>query len=209
MDRHEYINYLISLDLKGINKDLRDKKTYDSLSELGITEAFKGFTKEEQYFIAAFIKKYRHIFYVELIRRVYGIEIWKRVDNYGGDVKRINWEYHKYFFHQYVGPFFYINGEIKALTIDLTDGKFDEEFINHKASHFEFFNRFNIDPELDYGNFPRGRVIFNNKTNQFYLYVDKDLIDKKEIIKEIKKLYNFTSDNIVIKVDSHYSHDSF
>ncbi len=207
MDRHEFIEFLISLNLKGISKDPKDEEVFFDLFEKGIEEAFKGFTKDEKLFIASFLTKYPHIFYVELIRRVYGVEIWKKVKNYYGDIKKINWEYHKYFYHQYVGPFFYINGQIKALKMDYTDGNFTDEFINHPTSHFDYFNLYNLDSTLDYGNFPRGRVIFNNETNEFYLYIDKELLDKKEIINGIKKLYNLTSSNVLILKDEHYTHD--
>lgn len=206
MNRHEFIDFLKSLNLQNVPKE-PSKEDYEFLVKMGVVEAFAGLTEQEKKYAGSFIKACPNIYYVELIRRVYDIEIWKKVKNYGGDVKRINWEYHKYFFHQYVGPFFYINGEIKALTMDYTKGKFNEGFINHSTSHFDFFNQINTDPILDYGNFPRGRVIFNNNTSEFYIYLDKEFFDKKEVIENIKKIYNLTSSNVLLKKDEHYEHD--
>ena len=62
-----------------------------------------------------------------------------------------------------VGPFFYIDNQIKALIIDISKGEVIGDFINHPVSHFKFFNSFNNDQDLDYGNFPRGRVIYNKR----------------------------------------------
>ena len=207
MDRHEFIEFLRSMELKDVPNEPNDRSDYEELISKGIVEAFKGFSEDEKKYAASFIKKYPNIYYVELIRRVYGIEIWKKVKTYQGDVKRINWEYHRYFFHQYVGPFFYIDGQIKALTMNYTNGKFDEEYINHPESHFDFFNSFNLDEEIDYGHYPRGRVIFNNLTNEFYIYVDRELFNKKEMIESIRKIYNLTGSNISLKKDAHYKHD--
>ena len=207
MDRHEYIEFLLSLNLKGVSKDIASESAYIELSEMGIKEAFESLTLEEKYFVAAFIKLYPHIFYVELLRRVYNVEIWKKQILYSGDVKRINWEYHKHYFHQWVGPFFYINNKIYELKADITEGKFDDAFINHPESHFDFFYQYLYHLGDDYGEFPRGRVIYNNQINEFYIYIDKSLVNKKEIINRVRTLYNLTSDNVVVKCDEHYKHD--
>lgn len=207
MDRHVFIRFLKMLSLKGVPEEPTDND-YKSLKSRGVVEAFIGLTDQEKCYAGAFINNYPNIYYVELIRRVYKVEIWKKVKKYSGIIKRINWEYHKYFFHQYVGPFFYIDGEIKSLKMDITEWKISDEFINHPMSHFDFFNQINFDPLLDYGNFPRGRVIYNNKTNEFYLYINKELFEKKEIIEKIKKIYNLTGNNVRILKDEHYTHDN-
>ena len=205
MNRQEYILFLVNLGNKGITGDSKDEVAYFDYCEKGITEAFNGFSKSEILFIAAFLKEYPHIYYVELIRRVYGVEIWKKVDNYQGDIKRINWEYHKYFHHQYVGPFFYIDNEIKAFKTDVSEGNIQDDFINGPISHFDYFKSLGIDD--DYGHYPRGRVIYNNKTNEYYLYIDKSLSKNKEIIDSVMNEFNLYKLNVVIKTDSHYTHD--
>ena len=207
MDRHGFIKFLKSMELKDIPDEPKGDADYKELVNKGVVEAFKDLTNDEKHYAASVIKLYPAIYYNQLARRVYGVDISKRIENYTGDIKKINWEYHKYFFHQYVGPFFYIEGKFKYLKMDINDGKFDEQFINHPSSHFDFFNSFNSDDTIDYGFYPRGRVIFNNFTNEFYIYVDNVLFNKKELIEEIKRIYNLTGNNNIVMKDSHYKHD--
>ena len=62
MNRQEYIQFLINMELKGINKDSKDENAYDDFCKRGIKEAFRGFSKDERSFIASFLKKYPHIY---------------------------------------------------------------------------------------------------------------------------------------------------
>ena len=109
--------------------------------------------------------------------------------------------------NKFVGPFFYIDGKLVALKIDIDEGEKTGDFINHPKSHFDFFNEIKIDPLDDYGHYPRGRVVYNSKTRQFYVYVDRTIIHKKEVIKELLKIYNLDK-GAVIKADSHYTHNN-
>ena len=206
MDRREFIKFLKSMELKDIPDEPKGDADYKELVDKGIVEAFKDLTNDEKHYAASVIKLYPAIYYNQLARRVYRVDISKRIENYTGGIKKINWEYHKYFFHQYVGPFFHIEGKFKYLKMDINDGKLDEQFINHPSSHFDFFNSFNLDDSIDYGFYPRGRVIFNNFTNEFYIYVDNLLFNKKELIEEIKRIYNLTGSNNIVLKDDHYIH---
>ena len=58
----------------------------------------------------------------------------------------------------------------------------------------------------DYGNYPRGRVIFDNFHRKFIVYLDKAL-DKKEIKESIKLTYCLEEERTVFKRDAHYTHD--
>lgn len=106
-----------------------------------------------------------------------------------------------------VGPFFYINNQIKALTIDISKGEAIGDFINHPISHFEFFNSFNSDQDLDYGNFPRGRVIYNKRTQLFIVYLDASLL-KKDIKQLLINKYKLKGEKVVFRYDSHYQHNA-
>ena len=108
---------------------------------------------------------------------------------------------------RFVGPFFYIDGGIVALKISLEEGERIGDFINHPKSHFDFFNEIKMDSLDDYGHYPRGRVIYNAKNNQFIIYMDKRIIHKKEVINELLKIYNLDK-NFVIKGDKHYTCDN-
>ena len=106
----------------------------------------------------------------------------------------------------YVGPFFYIDGKLYSLKISLDKGEDNGLFINHPTSHFEFFNK--IKPGDDYGHYPRGRIIYSKRNNNFYLYLDKSLVHNKTLIKEITKEYNLAYSDVVLGKDAHYKHNN-
>ena len=107
---------------------------------------------------------------------------------------------------RYVGPFFYIDGKIKALKVDVNKGEKIGAFINHRWSHFSFFNSFNTDPDDDYGYHPRGRVMYSIKRKIFIIYIDRDL-DKDDIKQMILETYGLINEKVVFKRDSHYTHE--
>lgn len=82
--------------------------------------------------------------------------------------------------------------------------KHQSHFINSPVSHFKYFSFLGIDD--DYGHYPRGRVIYNNRTNEFYLYIDKDYKKNKKVIENVMKLFNLCSYNTIVKTDEHYIH---
>ena len=59
-----------------------------------------------------------------------------------------------------VGPFFYINKKLYTHSVAVKDFKNDERFYNDPISHFDYFNSLGIPG--DYGNYPRGRVIYDS-----------------------------------------------
>ena len=106
-----------------------------------------------------------------------------------------------------VGPFFYINEELKSLLIAIKDVKPINGFINHEMSHFTFFNRFNHDELDDYGHYPRGRVIYNVNKDRFVVYLDTSLYKSDKVKKEIINTYGLDKSDVVFRKDSHYTHD--
>lgn len=205
MNKVEFINYLKSLPLPDLDKVNEDD--YEELINKGINYAFDGFNQSERCFIATFIKRFPHIFYNRLLNKVYGVDIRKKIDNYTDEVKRINWEFHRILYFQYVGPFFYINNRLRGKRMKITCGRYEDKYINHPLGHYELFKSINLDEDDDYGHYPRGRVIYNNMNNEFYIYVDKSLYGNEEIIKEIKKYYNLSGSNVRVRKDEHYTYD--
>ena len=106
----------------------------------------------------------------------------------------------------FVGPFFFIDNKIIALKVDISKGERIGNFINHPKSHFEFFKDIMNDPRDDYGHYPRGRVVYDCMTNQFIIYIDKCLNNKKTkelILSEFK----LEKRKCVFRNDSHYTHN--
>ena len=108
---------------------------------------------------------------------------------------------------KFVGPFFLVSGKLYALRISVLEGEVTGDFVNHPKSHFDFFKEIPHGPYDDYGNYPRGRVVFNKVKNVFYIYADKVIANNESTINEVKKSYNLEDERVVVRRDSHYTHD--
>ena len=109
-------------------------------------------------------------------------------------------------FSSCVGPFFYIDGQIKAHKEPLSRFDSNLHFFDSGTSHFEYFLSLGIDG--DYGNYPRGRVIYDNLEHRFLIYIDK-VLNKKEIKERIKEQFECDGEELEVdfRFDSHYTHD--
>lgn len=104
----------------------------------------------------------------------------------------------------YVGPFFYINNKIYARLESVREFEESLPFYDSSLSHIRMFDTLYMSG--DYGNYPRGRVIFDNAKKKFIVYMDKSLMND-EIKQQIKNMYELNGEKVVFKTDSHYTHD--
>ena len=104
----------------------------------------------------------------------------------------------------FVGPFFYINKRLFSHKESLSYFHPFVRFFDDPISHFDYYETLNIDG--DYGNYPRGRVIYDNFHRQFIVYLDKSL-DNDPIRGLIEMAYGIVKERVVYKRDSHYTHD--
>ena len=103
-----------------------------------------------------------------------------------------------------VGPFFYIDNKIIGHTKMMKDYDNKERFYNDPISHFDFFSSLGIDG--DYGNYPRGRVIYDSGLKKFIVYMDKSLM-KEDIKNLVIVAFLLVNESVIFKKDSHYTHD--
>ena len=201
MGKKEFFDILMSL--KPIEENANEE--CQNLVEFGITATFQCFTEEEIKTASKYLRRWPHIYYNQYIRCVLDVDPLKKIKNCSEETRKVIWEYHRYFYHQFVGPFFYVDGQILGVKTNISEGNINDDFINSPVSHFDCFKFLGI--EGDYGNYPRGRVIYNNKTNEFYLYIDKEYKNNQEVIDMVMIRYHLSGYNTVIKTDSHYTHD--
>ena len=105
-----------------------------------------------------------------------------------------------------VGPFFYINsdelnyhGWVSHLTIEEKAEKYGD-FLTSNIGHAELFDmKFKSRPDIEYFDFPRGRVVYNTLTCTHIIYMDKCIHNKADRIANTFKLSNFT-----VLEDEHY-----
>ena len=103
-----------------------------------------------------------------------------------------------------VGPFFFINKRLFAHTAALKDFKKDERFYNDPISHLDFFDSLNIDG--DYGNYPRGRVIYDSLKDKFIVYMDESIMTEN-LKQSVMLAYSLDESKTVFRRDAHYAHN--
>ena len=104
----------------------------------------------------------------------------------------------------FVGPFFYIGGKIFASKKKVSPFDQKQRFFDSEISHFDFFNTLLIDG--DYGNYPRGRVIYDSLNSTYLIYMDKSLF-RKNIKEQILMEFGLQDEKVSFKNDTHYTHD--
>ena len=88
------------------------------------------------------------------------------------------------------------------------------DFIDHPRAHHEFWEALQeacrsegIQHELtgrDYDYYPRGRVLYSINEEQFFVYLDRCLIDRKDLVEEIAKRMNLPEGKYKVMPDFHY-----
>jgi len=103
-----------------------------------------------------------------------------------------------------VGPFFYINKKLYTHSVPMSEFKRDERFYNDPISHLDFFDTLNIDG--DYGNYPRGRVVYDSLKDKYIVYMDKSIMTE-DIKHSVMLSYCLDEDKTVFRRDAHYTHN--
>lgn len=104
----------------------------------------------------------------------------------------------------YVGPFFYINNKLYGHMEKMINYSPNNRFFDNDISHFNYFKTLPI--KGDYGHYPRGRIIFDNYSKKFIVYID-NVLAKKIIRDTIIKKYCLPKERTIFKYDEHYTHD--
>ena len=103
-----------------------------------------------------------------------------------------------------VGPFFYINKKLYTHSVPLKDFNKDERFYNDPISHLEFFDTLGLDG--DYGNYPRGRVIYDSLKDKYIVYMDKSIMND-DVKCSILLAYKLEDRKTAFRRDAHYTHN--
>ena len=116
--------------------------------------------------------------------------------------KAFNGTFIKDYSNSFVGPFFYINTKLYFHQKKVMDFDYNLRFFDDETTHFEFFDTLGIDG--DYGNYPRGRVIYDNFYKKFIIYMDESLNKIKPLI---LSTYQLDKERTVFRKDITYTHD--
>lgn len=107
----------------------------------------------------------------------------------------------------HVGIFWLFRGKVLFDTTPLSEAETFGDFIIHAGSHISVFEKFRlakmVPPEVEYEEYPRGRVAFDSRSRRFNLLADRCILRQKEILAKIKKEMHLP-ENTTEGTDPHY-----
>ena len=107
----------------------------------------------------------------------------------------------------HIGIFFVVGRNLLIDSTALSKAGQYGDFSIHEDDHITFWPRLvkqGAVPDVEYERFPRGRVAFNTKTEQFTLLADKCILQKKAVVKEILKRLSLPARHTKTSSDPHY-----
>jgi hypothetical protein len=106
-----------------------------------------------------------------------------------------------------VGIFFVVNDRVLVESSQLSEAELGAEFADHRRSHEVFWaelqNSGQVPRDQEYFEFPRGRTVYNNRIGQHVLYIDKCIIKRPDLVREIKRRLQLPA-RVEISRDPHY-----
>ena len=111
-----------------------------------------------------------------------------------------------------VGLFFAIKNKIYGYGQEIKEYDENMKVIDYDLGHFEYFDFLvNVFGELnlshldDYGQFPRGRIIFKRDESKFYIYCDQCILKNAKLKTLILNEFNLKEQDYVFLWDDHYT----
>jgi hypothetical protein len=106
-----------------------------------------------------------------------------------------------------VGIIFLVGHKLLIDATPVSDAEDYGEFKIHDLGHDRYWDRLvkkSVVPGSDYEEYPRGRVVFNKKTHQHTLYLDRCILKKLGVVKKIMSEMSLPPNNTKISRDEHY-----
>jgi hypothetical protein len=80
--------------------------------------------------------------------------------------------------------------------------------LNHHLSHIDYWAQHqllgDLPRDIEYEEYPRGRVVFHTKTRRYSFCADRCILRKKSIVSRIMKAMHLTAAMTDVLTDSHY-----
>jgi hypothetical protein len=107
-----------------------------------------------------------------------------------------------------VGIFWLVGGKLVINSVPLGEAEPYGDHLTHPRSHIEVWERWRMDGkvpgESEYEEFPRGRIMYNTKTQRFTLLADRCILREKIMVTKIMSELNLPSEHADRGTDSHY-----
>ena len=108
----------------------------------------------------------------------------------------------------HVGIFWVVDGKPLIDRTPIGGAEDYGDFKTHPRSHLDVWTLFQqkgtVPADVEYEEFPRGRVMFNTKTRQFTFLADRCILRDKSMVSTIMSAMNLPGKNTDKGTDSHY-----
>jgi hypothetical protein len=106
-----------------------------------------------------------------------------------------------------VGILFVVNDRVLVESSQLSEAELGAEFADHRRGHEAFWSDLQhegrVPRDQEYVEFPRGRSVFNRLTGHHVLYLDRCIIKRPDLVREIKRRLQLPA-RVETSRDSHY-----
>lgn len=107
-----------------------------------------------------------------------------------------------------VGIFWVVRGKLVIDSTPLGEAEPYGDHLTHPRSHFDVWGQWRlggrVPGESEYEEFPRGRVMFNTKTQRFTLLADRCILRDKSVVSRVMSLLHLPSKDTDKGTDEHY-----
>lgn len=107
-----------------------------------------------------------------------------------------------------VGISWMVSGSLLIDSTLLSAAETYGDFLTHPRSHIDVWEQWRlggkVPGELEYEEFPRGRVMYNAKTDRFTLLADKCILKDKRMVRKIVSELNLPTKITDKSTDAHY-----
>jgi hypothetical protein len=109
-----------------------------------------------------------------------------------------------------VGIFWLLEERLILDTSPLGEAEPYGDCFGHRTSHIDYWTAQQglgtVSREIEYEEPPRGRVVFNKRTQRFALYADRCILKRKSVVKRIMEALHLPATQTDIGTDGHFGH---
>jgi hypothetical protein len=106
-----------------------------------------------------------------------------------------------------LGIVFLVRGKLLIASSPVSEGEDYGDFKNYPGGHPSYWTELQragaVPRDSEYEEHPRGRVVFNRKTGQYSLYLDRCILNKPNLVSRIMSKMHLPADT-VMATDPHY-----
>lgn len=107
-----------------------------------------------------------------------------------------------------VGIFWLVKGSLIFDATPVAEADADGDSKNHPRGHFDRWkqmqNAGTVPADIEYEEYPRGRVIFESKTGKFLVLADRCILQRRGLVERIMKRFELPVNKTKCATDSHY-----